>query len=581
MKILKSGVAIVASLLVLVCVCCHEGAETQAEGQDAFSGEFCTAVYDGVAIRPWRDGDELRLFLPSYFVWEETVLRFAEAGATLDGEPVEGMVSLSAYQEDQPYSYRNGDSREWKLYVQKSRDVGTVYIETVSGTMAEVDADKEHRESGMIQVRDADGNQDYAGYLTQIKGRGNVTWLAEKKSYGIKLASEADLLGMGTARKWILLNNVYDGTGLRNKLCLDLAKEVGVSFAVEAEWVDLYLNGSYNGNYLLCEKVEIGDNRIEIADGSEQNNTQGGYLLERNSYYDADGKFKTADGNPFTLSYPKEPTEAQLSYISERVQTIEDLLLARKYEEAGAYLDWNSFFLRYLVDEVVLNQDSGVTSMYFYKDAEDDLLYSGPIWDYDASLGAGSLTSMMNYHVIAGRDLNGCRGDISLSWYSAMYDSVWFQAHIQELYRETVRPYLETLLKEKIDDYIAEMKRSRELDGIRWRNLDCKTGHYTETENELRYLKYFLEQRVSSLDAEWLGKKTEVNGQSDGTVHTVRYVSEKGTKLEKVPDGGMIILTPEELLGEGEWWFNERDGQDLTPYLPVFEDVTFEASTGE
>lgn len=32
---------------------------------------------------------------------------------------------------------------------------------------------------------------------------------------------------------------------------------------------------------------------------------------------------------------------------------------------------------------------------------------------------------------------------------------------------------------------------------------------------------------------------------------------------------------------EAEWWFNERDGQDLTPYLPVFEDVTFEASTGE
>lgn len=212
----------------------------------------------------------------------------------------------------------------------------------------------------------------------------------------------------------------------------------------------------------------------------------------------------------------------------------EGLLLAGKYEEAGAYLDWNSFFLRYLVDEVVLNQDSGVTSMYFYKDAEDDLLYSGPIWDYDASLGAGSLTSMMNYHVIAGRDLNSCRGDISLSWYSAMYDSVWFQAHIRELYRETVRPYLETLLKEKIDDYIAEMKRSRELDGIRWRNLDCKTGHYTETENELRYLKYFLEQRVSSLDEEWLGEKTEVNGQSDGTVHTVRYVSEKGMKLEEV-----------------------------------------------
>ncbi len=580
MKGLKSGLVIAASLLVLFCVCHRTEMDTQAEGESLVPAENCTAVYDGIIVRPWVDGEEIYLFLPSFFVWDETELVFPDQEASLDGKQVGERVSLADYREDEPYSYRE-DGQEKQLYIKQSRDVGTVYIETSSGSMEAVDADKEYKESGMILVCDALGNQDYAGYLTQIKGRGNVTWQAEKKSYGIKLSSEADLLGMGAARKWILLNNVYDGTGLRNKLCLDLAKEIDVPFAVEAEWVDLYLNGSYNGNYLLCEKVEIGDNRIAISDSSTSNDIDTGYLLERNSYYDADAKFKTDDGNPFTLSYPKEATEDQLTYIAERVQTIEDLILDGQYEEAGAYLDWDSFFLRYLVDEAVLNQDTGVTSMYFYKDAEDDLLYSGPVWDYDASLGAGSLTSMFNYHVIAGRDLNSYRGDISLSWYSAMYDGDWFQDHVRELYRETVRPYLKTLLEEKIDAYVAQVEHSRELDAIRWRNLDCKTGHYTQTENEIRYLKYFLEKRVSSLDAEWLGEKTEVIGQGDGTTHTISYVSEKGTKLVEAPDGDMIILTPEELLEEGEWWFNERDGQDLTPYLPVFEDVTFKASTGE
>lgn len=569
------------SLLILTGVCYHFLTKIQAEEDESAAPESCMAVYDGVSIHPWTDGEEMYLFLPSYFVWEETELFFSGDGNELNGEPVRGGVSLGTIQEAQGYSFLDQEGLERQLYVQQSEHVGTVYIETSSGSMASVDADKEYGESGRILVYDADGNPNYEGHLSQIKGRGNVTWLAEKKSYGIKLEYEANLLGMGSSKKWILLNNVYDGTGLRNKLCLDLAKEVNLPFAVEAEWVDLYLNGSYNGNYLLCEKVEIGKNRIEISTESDTDDTASGYLLERNSYYDALGKFKTTDGNPFTLSYPKEATEEQLSYISERVQMIEDLILAGEYEKAGAYLDWNSFFLRYLVDEAVLNQDTGVTSMYFYKDAEDELLYSGPVWDYDASLGSGSLTSMLNYHVIAGRDLNSYRGDISLSWYSAMYDSDWFQDHIIELYRETVRPYLETLLSEKMDSYIETIEKSREMDGIRWRNRDYKTGHYTETDNELRYLKYFLEKRIHSLDEEWLGIKSETIGQGNGSFHTVRYISEKGTELVEVPDGDMIILTPEELLEEDEWWFNERDGQDLTPYLPVFEDVTFVASTGE
>lgn len=581
MKKRKIGMGLGLSLLILTGVCYHFLTKIQAEEDESAAPESCMAVYDGVSIHPWTDGEEMYLFLPSYFVWEETELFFSGDGNELNGEPVRGGVSLGTIQEAQGYSFLDQEGLERQLYVQQSEHVGTVYIETSSGSMASVDADKEYGESGRILVYDADGNPNYEGHLSQIKGRGNVTWLAEKKSYGIKLEYEANLLGMGSSKKWILLNNVYDGTGLRNKLCLDLAKEVNLPFAVEAEWVDLYLNGSYNGNYLLCEKVEIGKNRIEISTESDTDDTASGYLLERNSYYDALGKFKTTDGNPFTLSYPKEATEEQLSYISERVQMIEDLILAGEYEKAGAYLDWNSFFLRYLVDEAVLNQDTGVTSMYFYKDAEDELLYSGPVWDYDASLGSGSLTSMLNYHVIAGRDLNSYRGDISLSWYSAMYDSDWFQDHIIELYRETVRPYLETLLSEKMDSYIETIEKSREMDGIRWRNRDYKTGHYTETDNELRYLKYFLEKRIHSLDEEWLGIKSETIGQGNGSFHTVRYISEKGTELVEVPDGDMIILTPEELLEEDEWWFNERDGQDLTPYLPVFEDVTFVASTGE
>ena len=60
------------------------------------------------------------------------------------------------------------------------------------------------------------------------------------------------------------------------------------------------------------------------------------------------------------------------------MQKIEDAVLAGDLEAAGEYLDWDSFILRYTLDETVLNQDTGVTSMYFYKPEGDQKLYSAP-----------------------------------------------------------------------------------------------------------------------------------------------------------------------------------------------------------
>ena len=43
-----------------------------------------------------------------------------------------------------------------------------------------------------------------------MKGRGNTTWGLPKKPYQIKLDSKQDILGMGKAKKWVLLANYGD-----------------------------------------------------------------------------------------------------------------------------------------------------------------------------------------------------------------------------------------------------------------------------------------------------------------------------------------------------------------------------------
>ena len=44
----------------------------------------------------------------------------------------------------------------------------------------------------------------------------------------------------------------------------------------------------------------------------------------------------------------------------------------------------------YLVEEFTKDVDSGITSFYFYKKANDDKFYAGPLWDFDHALGSGT-----------------------------------------------------------------------------------------------------------------------------------------------------------------------------------------------
>ena len=100
---------------------------------------------------------------------------------------------------------------------------------------------------------------------TEIKGRGNSTWLANKKPYKIKLDTKSDLLGMGKNKHWVLLSNPYDSSLSRNKLIYDLAEDMGIS-SMSSQWVDVVLNGEVVGNFLLCEHVRIGNTRVDITD---------------------------------------------------------------------------------------------------------------------------------------------------------------------------------------------------------------------------------------------------------------------------------------------------------------------------
>lgn len=161
-----------------------------------------------------------------------------------------------------------------RVVCMKSGNVGTVFVDTVSGSMKTVYGDSDHKanEAGSIMVVQPDGRTvDYMGAMDKIQGRGNATWGTgnEKNPFNIKLAESTSLLGMNKAKKWVLLANASDSSLLRDQITYDFAKYVGVKYQPTCKPVDLYINQQYYGSYQLSEKVEIKSNRIDISDAYE------------------------------------------------------------------------------------------------------------------------------------------------------------------------------------------------------------------------------------------------------------------------------------------------------------------------
>jgi len=475
-RFVSLGIA-VCSILFLVLFF-HKMESTKEAMAEAESESGFFLACGGEAVYPWSFGSETYFFLPSYFDWRQTELNVFGGELYVEEQKAESGIVAGRFEKEMAYSYRfvSGEEVSGTLLFLQSDKVGTVFIETESGSMDQVDADKEYRESGKILVKDEEGKVLYQGALDSIKGRGNATWQAEKKSYGIKLFYPADLFGMGEGENWILLANTFDCSKIRNKICLEMAEALGLKGSTECEWVDLYLNGQYHGNYLLCEKIEVGDGRVEITDletetkklnqdlkqsevvtngnrkgvAAEKNphDLTGGYIIERDLFsYDRVSSFVTDNGDPFSLKAPQYATVEQVDYIADYVQQIENGILSGD-EEVFAYLDLESSVLRYLLEEVVLNTDFGITSMFFYKERKDPLLYAGPVWDYDRSMGANGF---MYSDILLALEIKEYKEQSSLSWYPYLYENPVFHREMIDQYQKKVKPYIQYLIDEKMD----------------------------------------------------------------------------------------------------------------------------------
>lgn len=429
---MKKILSFILAVIIGCSVFSVAGFAAETEKISAFSVEIVTEEDSAadLVVDWYKNGNKYYLFIPSSIDLEKAVISFSSSADVYCGETKLTSGDSAAFLKDkQQITLICGEENHDVIILAESK-VSSVFIETESGSLDAIHADKEHKEKGKITIINTNGETECAGALDYIKGRGNSTWGMAKKPYNIKLEDKENLFGMGKSKKWSLIANYQDASLARNALAYTAAQNAGMAYSPDFEPVDVYINGSYEGAYLLTTRVEVDGSRVDIEDLEKANekanpdiedfencarggtygtfsgylegtrkwveipnnpaDITGGYLLECElpaRYCDEISGFVTEGSHAIVVKSPEYASEAQVNYIADYYQKFENAVVSENsLSKISEYADVNSFAMLYLFNEWVANHDACITSTYMYKPANGKL-FAGPVWDFDSAFG--------------------------------------------------------------------------------------------------------------------------------------------------------------------------------------------------
>ncbi len=410
------------------------------------------------------------------------------------------------------------------------KKIGHVFINTNGGEIVDepkINAEMTITENDVI---------DYQGAIG-IEIRGSSSQLFPKKQFGFETRDalnedlSVSLLGFPEEEDWILYAPYSDKSLFRNILIYDLSREIG-RYASRAKFVDVTINDSYNGVYVLFEKLKRDVNRINInklkIDENSGEDLTGGYILKIDK---ADGFYTST--NSITSTYaPKNSnsgqkihflydtpdevdiTTEQRTYIGNYLASFENVLASNDFMNPStgyaAYIDTKSFIEFFLLNELSNNVDGYRLSTWLVKD-KNEKLKMGPIWDFNLAFGNANYCGGGETNVWAYKFNERCPEDfwqIPFWWDRLLEDPAFvsqLKAHWIEL---RGNQFSNPSISKKIDGYLETLTLSNSIQEnyAKWPVL----GQYVWPNNfvgntyteEKDYLINWINRRLIWLDAE-------------------------------------------------------------------------------
>ena len=256
-------------------------------------------------------------------------------------------------------------------------------------------------------------------------------------------------------KSWVLLADFFDQSRFRNQTAFTVGNSLfnySGFYSSDCKHVVLYMNGENRGVYLLAEQQQAKKSRIPISEAEEGvTTTKTGYLFEIDGLasqqnhidntthmgtHEGDPCFTTGTGSsggmwggfggqsgdsingvnitdkayviktdvfgdeqvPFLKDYLNNVLKAFKSLLKGESKQIvdengelKDSPYTTQYETLNSYIDLDSFFRMYLLQEYLKDYDVGWGSFYMYVDfsanSKVKRLTMGAPWDFDLGLG--------------------------------------------------------------------------------------------------------------------------------------------------------------------------------------------------
>lgn len=511
-------------------------------------------------IQIWDRGDGAGyVFLPSYAKMAQVRVHSGGRPA-LDGRILTYGMTCEELQPDTPYQVSDLGQLHTLTFL-TTQNLPALYIDTASGSMDQIHASKENREKGSYRLYEPDGKQNAQGKLN-IKCRGNSTFHAEKKPYSLELSSGKNLLGMGKAKKWILLANSRDDTNLRNKIVYDFAAEAGLPFSPESQWVDLYLNGEYAGLYLLSERVEVDGNRVDIE-------KKKGFLLSSEAQERMDEQqlpyIKTQGGVALRIHHSglKEQELLDLWQSAGRAIRTPEGVDPETGKHWSEWIDTDSWIRKYLIEEIFGNIDGGRYSQFYFLDPDktDGKICAGPVWDYDLAMSNPTIYWEAGLARFEDRFFRAFYVNTNPeAWFHWLYKNEDFRVKLEEIYTRDFTPLLKKLIQKEIGRYESQIASSARMNQIRW-----DTGDFLE---EVQALSDCIRGRTEFLTRVWTEHEAYLWITARYLDRNIGYALKPGETLSQIPQY------------EDYTWYISGTDTPLDPFAPVYEDLEVELRLG-
>ncbi len=387
--------------------------------------------------------------------------------------------------------------------------------------------------SGLNKYNDT--ANEYNGRIG-IELRGSSSQNYPQKPFAIEtrtsggLNNNVSLLGMPEENDWILLSHYNDKSLMRNILGYRLFEKMG-NYAPRAHLVDVIINDSYQGIYLLVEKIKRDKNRVDIAKLKEDDNAgeelTGGYIFKIDYWNNNDSWLSPYSpiNHPdykvhFVYHDPKsdELTTQQKNYIEQYVTQFEDKLYSAGYDNPTSgyskYIDVESFIDYFIVSEISRNNDGFKKSRYFHKD-KNGKITAGPSWDFD-----WAWKNINECYIFKATDgsgwsykVNSCKPGVkSPGWMTRLFYDTEFKNQTSCRYYNARKNTLSNeYIFGLIDSVYNEVKNPQVKHFQKWNILGRNVGapevdaQPSSYEGEVEKLKNWISIRLEWLDANMLG----------------------------------------------------------------------------